>query len=882
VADTCLSVYDEILNWSISSSRPAWQRDALRRLVVNGALTEEDIEETLLLIKAAYGIIGPSQISIAPIPLDPIHICPDSAADQPVSLSSISDVCNVNAICSGKPLTFNENGMTIVYGENGTGKSGYVRILKALCRARTADNKIFPNVFSDDYQKPKSACVNYKHGASGIPFVMEEGKPAPQELSCINVFDMGCASLYVNDESKIVYMPLGLDVFDKLVKACDKISASLDKEKRQHPSELPPLPPEYLTTTSGVWYKFVLPATGAGLKDIDSIVTFDEAETRRLEELNRVLSEDSKKKRAAELRTKEERYRKLLSRFKTISSALSQVKIQSLKDAKAEYDRASRAAELASKTAFESDLLKGKDIGSNPWIELWKAAKAYSEMKVYPTEEFPYLGKDAVCVLCFQQLKPEAKERMDSFRRFVQGATEQKKAEAEQELEKARQALDDVMVSNDDDETLLKELKQNSEDVERETSQFLKAAKALKTAALAGCLSGTWEGIAPLSSAPDDNLQNLCDTIIKEADDLERADDPDERKKLQAEQLELKAKKWVYDQNDSIKTEVSRLSLIAKYDKAIHEAETGQITKQGTVLTDKHVTEELKSRFITYLGEIFGGDIKIALEKTRGDKGITYYKLKLKGCKRPKTEASGVISEGEFHAAGLAAFLAETSFTPAKSGIVLDDPVSSLDHIIRENVADQLAAVAKERQVIIFTHDLFFFVTLQEAAKKKKVKVLLQTVERGYDGTGICTDEMAWETMTVKERIRKMGDLVRDAEEKYKQGKKEYGPYADSVCKKFRQTIERAVEEVLLRHIVGRYRRNIRPTNIKELNVLKKEDWEILECLYDKYSKYEHDQTVESKVPMPTPTVIEADVKQLDIWIGEFNKRVDSFNKALL
>ncbi len=849
MADTCISVYDEILNWSVL--KPAWQRDALRRLVVNGALTEKDIEELLLLVKAAHGIIGPSQISIAPIPLEGSHICMESAADQPVSLLSISDVCNVNAICSQKPLVFSENGMTIVYGENGTGKSGYVRILKMLCRARTADNKILANVFSDDYDKPKSACVNYKHGASGVPFMMEEGKPGPQELSCINVFDMGCASLYVNDESKIVYMPLGLDVFDKLVKACDRISASLDKEKREHYSELQALLPEYLATASGAWYKFILPTTGAGLTDIDSIVTFDEVEAERLEELDRILSEDSKKRRAAELRTKEERYRKLLSRFRTISSAFSEAKIQSLKDAKAEYDRASQAAELASKTAFESDLLKNKGIGSDPWIELWKAAKAYSEMKAYPAEEFPCLVEGAICVLCFQELKPEAKERMESFKRFVQDTTEQKKADAEQELEKARQALDDVTVAKDDDDTLLKELKQHVKGIGEEAAQFLEAAKAFKADALAGCSTGTWEGVTKLPSPPDKSLESLCDGIIKEAGDLERADDPEEQKKLRAEQLELRAKKWVHDQKDSIKVEVSRLSLIAKYDKAMHEAETGQITKAGTILTDKHVTEALKNRFIACLGEIFGEDIKIVLEKTRGDKGTTYYKLKLTGCKRPKTEATDIISEGEFHAAGLAAFLAETSFSPAKSGIVLDDPVSSLDHVIRENVADQLATVAKDRQVIIFTHDLFFFVTLQDAAKKKKVKVSLQTVERGYNGTGICTDDMAWETMKVRERIRKMGDLIREATEKYKQGNKEYEPYADSLCKKFRQTIERAVEEVLLRDIVQRYRRRIIPTNIKQLDVIKKQDWEILERLFDKYSRYEHDQEVESKVPPP-------------------------------
>ena len=153
-------------------------------------------------------------------------------------------------------------------------------------------------------------------------------------------------------------------------------------------------------------------------------------------------------------------------------------------------------------------------------------------------------------------------------------------------------------------------------------------------------------------------------------------------------------------------------------------------------------------------------------------------------------------------------------------------------------------------------------------------------MERGYDGTGICTDEMAWETMGVKERMRRMSSLIRDAMEKYKQGNKKYEPHAVSICNKFRQSIEKAVEEVLLRDIVERYRRNIHPTKIRELEVIEKKDWEILERLFDKYSRYEHNQTPESKVPLPTPDVIEADVKALKVWVDEFNSRVDAFNKA--
>jgi hypothetical protein len=89
-----------------------------------------------------------------------------------------------------------------------------------------------------------------------------------------------------------------------------------------------------------------------------------------------------------------------------------------------------------------------------------------------------------------------------------------------------------------------------------------------------------------------------------------------------------------------------------------------------------------------------------------------------------------------------------------------------------------------------------------------------------------------------------------------------------------------AVEEVLLRDIVQRYRRNIRATNIRQLNVLKPQDWQILEGLWDKYSKYEHDQTKESKVSLPTPANIEEDIKLLNEWQGDFNRRVEEFNKS--
>lgn len=77
-----------------------------------------------------------------------------------VTLKSIRNVENINALAPEQTLSFCKEGMTIVYGENGSGKSGYVRILKAACRARRERAfDILPNVYVPDKGDPQTAVI---------------------------------------------------------------------------------------------------------------------------------------------------------------------------------------------------------------------------------------------------------------------------------------------------------------------------------------------------------------------------------------------------------------------------------------------------------------------------------------------------------------------------------------------------------------------------------------------------------------------------------------------------------------------------------------------------------------------------------------------------
>src|SRR5450756_1627295 len=84
-------------------------------------------------------------------------------------------------------------------------------------------------------------------------------------------------------------------------------------------------------------------------------------------------------------------------------------------------------------------------------------------------------------------------------------------------------------------------------------------------------------------------------------------------------------------------------------------------------------------------------------------RGVTYHRVDIDGRKLDTVPVKEIVSEGEFRAIALAAFLAELAQSSDRSAIVVDDPVCSLDHMHRRRVAEKLVKEAAARQVIILT-----------------------------------------------------------------------------------------------------------------------------------------------------------------------------------
>ena len=154
-----------------------------------------------------------------------------------MSLAAVSEVAAVNNLAAGQTLSFAESGITVIYGDNGAGKSGYARLLKRACRARHTE-VILSNVYGAPAPATASATFCYSVGGTTLPPEpwKDTGKPVPQPhpvLSAISVFDSNCAAVHLKGKNEVAFRPFGLDVPDELGTACKQVKAQLDAEKKQ-------------------------------------------------------------------------------------------------------------------------------------------------------------------------------------------------------------------------------------------------------------------------------------------------------------------------------------------------------------------------------------------------------------------------------------------------------------------------------------------------------------------------------------------------------------------------------------------------------------------------------------------------------------------------
>ena len=371
-----------------------------------------------------------------------------------------------------------------------------------------------------------------------------------------------------------------------------------------------------------------------------------------------------------------------------------------------------------------------------------------------------------------------------------------------------------------------------------------------------------------------DSADALSGQVAERLETLRNPATDETRKRMSAEATELRARKLLARYEQVVLEEIERRRQFAAYGLCIDDTRTQAITRKSTTVTRKVVTQKLKQSFQDELSSLDFRHVEVELREVGGTEGVLYHKLIL--TRAPGVELPKVVSEGEQRCLSIAAFFAELSTAEDPSGIVFDDPVSSLDYKWREAVARRLVGEAKKRQVIVFTHDVVFLLLLRQFAEEENVAQLDQHVRQLSRGAGVCAEELPWVALKVAKRIGHLRKLLQEAKKLHGQGHQAaYEREASLIYGYLREAWERGLEEVLLGGIVERYRPGVQTQHVAVIADITVEDCRAVEAAMTKCSKWlpGHDQAAAARADTPEPASLLADIESLDGWLTGIRKR---------
>ena len=387
-----------------------------------------------------------------------------------------------------------------------------------------------------------------------------------------------------------------------------------------------------------------------------------------------------------------------------------------------------------------------------------------------------------------------------------------------------------------------------------------------------------WESIEPLSTNPAEVLRGKTGELTRLADALEKSTDQKVAAKLREERSEFKAREDLGRRKDAILKTLDRLrhkKILTECTAAIN---TAAISRKSKSLTQETVSSALAAALNQEFVNLGIDYLQVEFD-TWADHGKNFQKLILK---LPGSEdIASVLSEGEQRALAIASFLAEISLADGFSGLIFDDPVSSLDHLRREKVAARLVHEGSKRQIVIFTHDLFFVGLLNSEAGKQQVPLLSQSVGRQGKKIGIHSNDLPFAGQSTSQRIGSLKQLAQRASAATRAGN---AVESESLVKSgydfLRQAWERVVEETLFQGVVERFERGVHTLKLAGVSVEEDDFVQVTNAMTRCSVFTGHDSARAAGPVVLDPAGFEKDVLELEAFHARISKRAEVTRKA--
>lgn len=775
-------ITEDILDWV--ATLPKWQQKLSYALVEKKKVTEEELEEIYEIFKVEMSLVEGNLSSY-----EIQEHTYEGEDTHDIKWRSVGNLHGVNKLKTGPVLNVSD-GLTVVYGENGSGKSGYTRLLNNAFISR-GDQEILHNIYSDN---PEEVAADFQFSIDGTieEYHFPEKKDAFPFKSIRN-FDAKSASDDMNRESAIDFAPSELSFFDTLLTACGEIQRKLDEERNTKKTDNPTL--KYFTNEGKALEQMTALSSKTNIDDLKEMFAITEDEKKQFEEVKTektgLIALDINRQISV-IEQVLDVLNKANEKMNLFMQSISAENIEIYNEQIAFMKKSILLQKTDGLSILENEGIEF--IGSPEWKQFISAAKKY----------YDAISQHDKCPLCGHKI--DEKDLIFKYWKYLESDAEKNLKFAKDTL---KYTIDDLekmdltflVGSSIQEQWLLDNFKSETEEI---SLSFKKADEIIKE------LLKSIEGNVSINliefTLPD--IQGLASKIAKKREGLNQ--DSVNKRISECEKIEREYidKTKVIDLIPTITSYIDYLKWDSLAEKS--KIKTRGITTKQKELFEKYVTDDYLQAFEEECKKL-NADFNVEIV-SRGSSGQTLKKLQIRG-----TAPGKVLSEGEQRAISIANFLTEVRMDSRNVGIVLDDPVCSLDHKRRSLIVKRLLEEAMNRQVVVFTHEITFFMELKTEADKNGVIFEQETIRNFCNEPGDISPLIPWLGMTVKDRTGKLKNDLQGIVALYNAGDTDSYYYrAKEWCELLRESWERAVEEILFNDAIQRYNPCVQTQRLKK------------------------------------------------------------------
>jgi energy-coupling factor transporter ATP-binding protein EcfA2 len=624
--------------------------------------------------------------------------------------SKLENVEGVNALTENQVIDFSNN-LTIIFGANGSGKSGYVRLLKKVFYSKTPE-EIVQNIHLLSGHKQVSANFTFHSAGSDIP-LKYPANSASEEFEQYAVFDNGSVKHHLDHKNEFEFRPAGLSFFADFTEAIKLVEVKLNSEiaSKKTPNEFDVWfdgESEIKTLVQGL-------AAQTNITDLKKHTPFsekDRIDKAAIEKKHDELALASKNKEKEILKL-ESIKKNVIDNKKTIDAIntyFASAYLTNIKTSITDCLEKEATAKADGIENFKTD--KIQNIGTPEWKNFIVAAETFSKQQGESDAVYPESNDN--CLLCHQPLSEDAENLIQNYWIFIKSVAEQNATQSQKSLNEIKAGFEKLPFDLFPvDNILTAWLTENYPKVLTSLKESLSAQKTLTSNIVADITTKTANNRTEIKTSVADH--DIIITAIEESIKVLNKDSQNEElTKLQNAKTYLAHKEKFNTHYTKFTTYIQNQQWILKANAINWIAQKRNITDWEKYLSGKYFNQ----KYIDIFNQeciALNGNFGIEVSHT-GSAGTSFRQLTLKG-----RNPAAILSEGEQKVIALADFISEMQLSVVNRGIIFDDPVTSLDETRKSEIAKRLVEISKLKQTIIFTHDLVFVSSLIGHCKEASV-----------------------------------------------------------------------------------------------------------------------------------------------------------------